>query len=793
MSRTLLLKNLRDLRASLAQTIALIVIVALGIASLVALLGAYRDLGTSYNHTYSQLHLADVTFSIQAAPQSVVDQVAAVDGVAAVTGRLVIDGGLELSPGAAGSDGQQIRSRLIGLPPDSHPQVNDVLILDGRYLASGDTRVALLESHFANIHGLGPGDSVQPIVNGQKVSLEVIGVAASPEYLIVSPSKQEIMPSAETFAVLFVPLPELQNMTGAQGQVNDISVLLKPGVDQQQVVKAIEDQLTQYGLLTTTLQADLPSVAALRLDLEGYQEIAGLMPTLILLVAAGSVYVMLGRQVRAQRPQIGLMKAVGYSSRAVVGHYLVMALIIGVIGSVLGVAIGIPLEYAITGAYAGELGIPLVQTQVHLDLVVMGVLISLAVVTLAGLGPARSSARLAPATAMRLDPAVQLAPGRVSFIERWVHLPIGLRLPLRNVFRVRRRSLSTVLGLVFAFILILMSWGMLDSMQYMLQHQFNDVERWDLLVTFNSPQGQATLEEINGWPGVKATEPLVQLPATLKAGGQSEDVLLSAFDPSQNLYALYLGGGATATEALAQDGVVLTSAFVDKLHLKVGDKVTLTTLLGSREFTLSGTTEQLMSAAVYVSLDQVQQWAGSAQDNFTGIYLTVDPAQSAAVTADLYKLENVAGVQLKSAVQADWQSLMGLFYTFMGVMLAFAVVMSFALLFNAMTVNVHERERELATMRAVGTGRSTIVRLTTAENVILWLLALIPGLLLGSWVAMQMGGAFQSDLFAFKIVIAPASYVITALGILITMLLAAIPAIRRVNHLNLADATKVLT
>jgi len=81
----------------------------------------------------------------------------------------------------------------------------------------------------------------------------------------------------------------------------------------------------------------------------------------------------------------------------------------------------------------------------------------------------------------------------------------------------------------------------------------------------------------------------------------------------------------------------------------------------------------------------------------------------------------------------------------------------------------------------------------SAENIMLWLLALIPGLLLGYWVALQMGSAFQSDLFTFKIVIAPTSYVVTALGILLTMLLAAVPAIRRINRLNLAEATKVLT
>jgi putative ABC transport system permease protein len=793
MIENLLRKSVRDLRASLAQTIALIVIVALGIASFVALIGAYRDLGTSYNHTYERLHFADATFSVQAAPQSVVAQVAGVDGVAEVTGRLIVDGGLELSSGVSGTDGGQIRSRLIGLPPDHHPQVNDLLVLDGRYLGSNDSQVTLLESHFAKIHHLGPGDNVTPIVNGQKISLQVIGVAASPEYLIVSPSKQEIMPSARTFAVLFVPLPELQSLVGMQGQVNDLDILLSSGADQATVIKAVEDELSPYGLLTTTLQADQPSAAALRLDLEGYREIASLMPTLILLVAAGSVYVMLGRQVRAQQPQIGLMKALGYGNRAIVGHYLVLAFIIALIGSVLGIIIGIPLELGITTAYADELGIPLVQTHIYPDLMAGGVLLSLLVATLAGLGPARGAARMAPATAMRLDPAAALAQGRPSFVERWMRLPLWLRLPLRNVFRVRRRSLSTGLGVVFAFVLVLMSWGMIDSMQYMLQHQFQDVERWDLAATFARPQTASILKEIESWQGVKTVEPLMQLPASLQAAGQQDDVLLTAFDPSQNLYDLHLGGGTSLEQALAQGRIVLTAALADKFKLGVGDKVSVKTLLGSREFTLSGTSDELMSAGAYISLKEAQDWAGAAQETFNGIYLTVDPGRAAAIKADLYQLEDTASVQLKSAIQQDWRSLMGLFYTFMGVMLAFAVAMSFALLFNAMTVNVHERERELATMRAVGTGRTSITRLMTTENLILWLLTLIPGLLLGRWVALQMGAAFQSDLFAFKIVVAPTSYVITAVGILLTMILATLPAIRRVNRLNLADAIKVLT
>ncbi|RIK14573.1 MAG: hypothetical protein DCC52_19530, partial [Chloroflexi bacterium] len=123
----------------------------------------------------------------------------------------------------------------------------------------------------------------------------------------------------------------------------------------------------------------------------------------------------------------------------------------------------------------------------------------------------------------------------------------------------------------------------------------------------------------------------------------------------------------------------------------------------------------------------------------------------------------------------------------------FALAMAFALLFNTMTVNVLEQQRELATMRAIGTHRRLIALMMTTESFVVWLLALIPGLILGTLAANALGSAFQTDLFAFTIVIAPQSYVAAAFGILLTMLLAAAPAIRRVNRLNLAEATKTLT
>ncbi len=787
MNKTLLHKTFRDLRAARAQSLALIFIIALGIASYIALIGAFRDLGASYQSTYDRLRFADVTFAVNEAPASVLDEIAAVEGVTAVTGRLIIDTGYELP------NGDQIRARLIGIPADKQPDVNQLLIEDGRTLQPNDTDAIVLESHFAKIYDLTSGGTVNPIINGQKTALTIVGVGTSPEYLIVSPSQQDILPSARTFAVLFLPLDDLQSRLETPNAINNIAILHQPDANQNQIIAAVQASLKPYQLEATTLQKDIPSNAALQEDLAGFGEIAGLMPGLILLVAAISVYIMLGRLVHSQQPQIGLMKALGYSDRTIMLHYLTFSLIIGGAGLILGLLAGPPLAKAITGSYAAELGIPLVEARFYPDLVAASILLSLLVVVFAAIGPARTSARLAPAEAMRLDPSVALVNGRRSFIERLIPIPFNWRLPLRNVFRMRRRSFTTGLGIIFAFVLILMSWGMLDSMNYMLDTNFSQIERWDAIAIFDQPQTDAVLDVVGSWDGVTAVEPVVQLPATIKEEGHSEDILLSAFAPEQAMHLLRLADGLTPEEVLGDGRIILTIPMAAKLGLSLGDDVTLDTPFGDHSFTLGGVTEEMMTATAYIAYDDAQKLSPLPTDIFNGLYLTLEPTQAQTIKNNLYHLPGAASVQLKSDIIQDWRSFMGLFYAFMGVMLLFALAMSFALLFNAVTVNVLERQRELATMRAIGTSGGQIARQIMAENSILWLLTLIPGLLLGTWVAVQMGAAFSAELFSFKIVISPTSYVITALGILATMLLAAIPAIRRINHLNLAEATKVLT
>ena len=785
--RLLLRKTIRDLKSSWAQSAALIIIIALGIASLVSMAGAYRDLSSSYQRTYDELHFADVSFTVQAAPESVVQEVASLAGVQAAAGRLVIDSGYELP------NGDPIRSRLIGVPPGKQPAVNALYVREGRFLQETDTNAVMVESHFADYYDLNVGDQVTPIIQGHKKPLTIVGIVSSPEYLVVSASKQDFLPSPRTFAVLFVPLPELQTWMDMEDQINNINVLVQKDANREEVIKRIEPMLAPYRLIEITRSEDVPSHAALQLDLDGFKESAYIMAFLMLFVAAMAVYAMLSRLIWSQRPQIGLMKALGYSDRAVMGHYLTMSLIIAIAGSILGVLAGLPLGYATTSLYARELGIPLVQSNFHPDLVLIGVLLSIAFSVMAALSPARTSAHMPPAFAMRMDASIMLTKGRQTWLERWLTPPLWLRLPLRDVFRSPRRTLTTVIGVAFSFMLALVGLGMMDSMNYALDKNFQEIETWDMLVLFNSPQMEQTLTQVKEIEGVEKVEPAIQLPAKLTAHGAEQDAFLMAIQSQGSMHVLQLPDDLSPEDALQEGNILLSPFLVKKLDLEPGDEVEVSSFMGKTTFRYKANVNELSSGMAYISYEEAQKKIGAPTEMFNSLYLKVDPARTIAIKQNLYHLPGVANVQVKADVQKDWQALMGLFYAFVAVILIFAILMASALLFNSMTINVLERQREFATMRAIGASGWRIARFVLVETILLWLITLIPGLLLGWWATSFLIATYNTEMFNLPAYISPYSYLWTSIGVLLIMLLSTLPAIRHINRLNLAEATKMIT
>ena len=118
--------------------------------------------------------------------------------------------------------------------------------------------------------------------------------------------------------------------------------------------------------------------------------------------------------------------------------------------------------------------------------------------------------------------------------------------------------------------------------------------------------------------------------------------------------------------------------------------------------------------------------------------------------------------------------------------------MAGAIVFNTVTVNVLERQRELATMRTLGQTRGRLALMMVLENVLVGAGALVPGFLLGTAVAYYVTHSFSSDVLTMTLWIAPSSYAAVGSSVLLIVALSVLPAIRRVNRMDLAEVTKVL-
>jgi putative ABC transport system permease protein len=788
------LKLWRDIRQQKWQFTALVVVIFLGVLSYGGMMGMIDDVEASLDHTLDELRFQDFVVTLEGtAPESVVQDVAGVDNVQAVTGRLVMDVGLDIS------EDNQARARLVGMPTAAQPPVNQLYVQEGRYLQEGDGLVAVVDHHLAEYYGYGPGTVLHPIVNGERLDVEIVGVVVSPEYLMAVASAENVLPLPSGFAVLFMPQPEVQSLFGAEGTINELNVRLgnrSPG-DVDRAIAQVEEALGGAPVRSVVKRADNPSYSLLRLDLEGGREMMGMVPSMFLVIAAMSIYVLLSRMVQAQRPQIGVLKALGYSRWAVMRYYLLYSGLIAVIGAGLGFALSYPVGQAFVQAYAAEFGLPFVTARFHVEAAVEAIGINLVVALLAALFPAWASARTAPAQAMRFDPSVALVKGSVPWLERALglvfHLRTGTKIALRNLFRNRRRTLTTVLGFVFAFLVLLTCWAMFDGMGYMMKVQFQQTDRWDLQVIFSQPKPYALMEQIKGWAGVGAVEPVIEFPVTVKAGSESHDAFLVALAPDSVLHGFQLPRGKTPSEVLVPGHALLSPSVGKNWGIETGDQVTLQTPLGNQNVTVDTSNAEVMSPGVYVSLDWVQGELPGSQDLFNGLWLQVDQAYQKDVRRMLYHLPGVASVDLKEEIAAGWQSLMGLYYVMMGMFLVFALVIAAAVIFNTMTVNVLERQREIATMRALGQSRGRLQAMITVENLLVGLLALVPGLALGVASTYYLFQVFSASAdFYLPFYIAPLTYGIVVLLIFGTTLLSQFPAMRRVNRMDLAEATKVV-
>ncbi len=781
----------REIRRRPAQFLSVAVVIALGVGMFNASFDAYLNLTGSYEQLYRETGFAHVT-AIGGPTDAVLAAGADMPELQASTSRLVAD--VPFQP----RDGHTLIGRVVGMPTSGHAPVDDILITEGDTLDAAVPDGVVVEQHMAAHFGLHPGGSFEISTPEGWQEVEVLGVAASPEYLWPAKSRQEILVLPDDFGVVFASDAFVSSLA-RDAQRTEVLFRLADDASSK-AVESARQAVLQAGALDAFTLDEQPSNAALQEDVAGFAEMSVMFPAFFLIAAAFATYVMLGRMISGQMANIGTMRALGFTRRTITWHYAAIGVVVGIVASVVGVIIGSLMAEAITRLYTGTLSIPAAVVDIRPATIAVGFLTGVLTGFVAAWFPARGAGRIAPATAMRGQ--VPPGGGSRSILERFIpplrDLPVRWLQVIRGLGRSRRRSVASIVGVMLATMLIVVSWGMIDTVQVLLDKQFVQIQRYDAELHLAGRPADEIAADVAAVTGVEDIEQALVVPVSVVGPKGSYSTTLTALEPGSEMHVLL--DPASHRLPVPAEGVVLGEALRGQLGITVGDTVIMDVASGTTlvDVPVAGFVSEPLGTYAYASLPYaaaaLQGASGAAVSDASPANLLMITFEAgvdgAAMRAPLSAIEGVDAFVDSNALYELVQEFMALFYVFVGVMVVLGGVLAFALIYNTMSANISERQGELAVLRTLGLSRRAIGSMVTAQNLILTLVGLVPGLVFGWALAWVFMATFSSDMFSFELHMRPSTFVFTAMAIIVVGLLSQWPALRAVGRLDLGELVR---
>ncbi|MBS1120203.1 MAG: lipoprotein release transporter permease [Deltaproteobacteria bacterium] len=778
--RALQKKLVRDLWRLKAQTLTVTVIVAAGVASYIATLSTFRSLLASRDQYYQHAGLADMFARVQRAPDRVRTDLQRIPGVGEVEARVSDVLRVEV-PGRA----EPVLGQFMSAPRTS---LNALFVRRGRAPERSDE--VMVSEVFAEAHHLEPGATIAAIMSGRRTTLRVCGVGLSPEFLwVIEPSGLSF--GNERFGVFWMEHDALATALGLQGAFNDLALALAPGARGPAVIDQVDRVLSPWGSYGAYERSKLRSDQLVSQEIDELRGSASLMPPVFLGVAAFLLGVVLSRLVQTQRTQIAALKALGYFNREVGLHYLLLALAMVVPGVILGIGLGAWAGRAFLGMYADYFRFPTLALQLDVDLVVTGALITLGAAAVGALGAVYRAVRLAPAEAMRPEAPRAFRP---TIIERLgIHrlLPASARMVLRDLERQPVRILLSALGIALATTILVGAYGALDSIDTLVQRQFEEIQREDIAVGFARPVSPAVISSLDGLPGVLAAEGQRVVPVRIRGAHRTREAAFVVVPEGSTLRRRLDAEGREL--GLPVSGVAMSRVLADLLDVAPGQQIDVEILEGGRTRRMLAVTaviDDYFGLYVYAREPAFIRETGEPR-LVSEVMLSVDRREMDALWRELMRFPAVTAF-VRPEVERDTfrRQVAEVFRTFQIILAVFALAIAVAVVFNNARIAFVARARELATLRILGFTRGEVSRGLIAQQVVQLAIGIPIGLPLGGWLVSLMLSMPDVELYRLPVFVSPKTYATAAVAVFVAGLLCALWVARGVKRMDLVAVLK---
>lgn len=523
-----------------------------------------------------------------------------------------------------------------------------------------------------------------------------------------------------------------------------------------------------------------------------------IFPVFFFVVALLVALTTMTRLVEENRGQIGTMKALGYSGAQVLGEYLGYALAASLLGCILGFSVGFKLfPKAISSAYSMMFNIPACVTSFRWEIVAWVAPITIGSIVFATVWAGWSEFVSSPANLMRSKAP---AAGKRILLERmpfvWKHLPFTGKVTCRNIFRYKKRLFMTIIGVAGCTALLVTGFGLKDSINDIVDKQFNQIYRYELTVMTLDESWQkdsALIDILNDSGKVSSWLPIKDVSGSVSCSDKKQQVTLCVpqrYDDFDKFITLRNRKSGDAI-AFPQDGVVLTEKLCEQLGVGVGEEVSVENADGVvAKAKVVGITENYVTSFAYMSSKTYKELFG-VQATFTNILCVVPQGvDELQLATELMSTGSVLYANASQTLRNNFDNSIKSIDGVILVLILSAGLLSMVVLYNLTNVNICERRKELATIRVLGFHKIEVQRYIFREINILSFLGSLVGLVLGVWLHSFVVKTVEVDQVMFGRNIYFWSFVISLAITVVFTLLVNLVMSRKINKVDMVEAMK---
>ncbi|HBR02903.1 MAG TPA: ABC transporter permease [Ruminiclostridium sp.] len=706
-------KIFRDIGENRWSFLAIVCICSLGIALFSGINLYVSTVENEVLNYYERANLADYWIYKAEFSDSDSNNVLSLDNIQDAQRRKVVDVAL------SGSSGAVLRIHA----EDETATINVPELLDGSLLDGSETNTLLLDSRFAEAHGLSVGEIITTGDGEEQTEWLIQGIVRNVEYVYYAPEGLTV-PDYHKYGFAYTNVSSLPNVA-----FNEIILTVDKGsnLSQEETTKAVRETVEGANILSRSHQTSYRKVAD---AMTGIKQIGLLFSVAFFLTAALVTWITVSRMTENQRQHLGTLRSLGFSKREIMRRYALFGVLITVPSMILGWILS---RYLIAQSLY-DVGITYYTIEAtgvkafspHLALAVFCV----AVVTCgAAVLSCRKSLGSMPSELMRPKPPAQ---GHRIVLERiapfWRSLSFSGKIVTRNLFRNKVRMLMGLVGIIGSTALILCGFGLMNSINGMLDKAFNETVQYSVEIKLRTSLAQEQLSDIYGkLDGAKNIDETMAFGVYLYGeNGQMQNPYLVVMDEGQkSLNFKDINGMAVR---LPEDGVLITPRMAKYLSVGAGNTLKAEHLDGTvLSLEVTDIVDFPVGNEVYIGK--------TAFEKVSDLPFLV---RTLLIDGQGLELENLKAdprislVETKEEMRNNMLIVLETLQFFQVILIVFSGLLAFAVMMVLGRMNYYERTRELATLKVLGFYRKEMKRLVLRENIWITIFGLPFGYIVGT-------------------------------------------------------------